>query len=199
MYELKRLLTRHIEENVFKYFFALSMFSAGIILGVLFSGNVTAELSDSLTGEISAVLEGVSQGSFDKIQILKVSFLKNLRFFLLILVSGFSTWLLPISFGTLAVFGFSVGFTITYMAVNFGGTGLEVALVSLAFAFLINIPIYIILSVVAFNNGRNRKHSRTDGGLGTYALIFVLLFIISLLSVGADAFVVPYLISIICS
>lgn len=199
MYELKRLLTRHIEENVFKYFFALCMFAAGILFGVLFSGNVTTELSDTLTGEINAVLDGVAQGTFDKIRILKTSFLKNLRFFLLIFMSGFSLWLLPLSFGTLVIFGFSVGFTVTYMATNFGGMGLAVTLVSVMFAFLINIPVYVILSVVALNNSSNKKHSRADGGLGTYALIFTFLFLISLLSVGADAFVVPFLISIICT
>lgn len=199
MYELKRLLSRHIEENVFRYFLVLCLFAAGMMLGLLFSGNLSPELSETLTGEIGTMLEGFSQGVFDKIQILKTTFLKNLRIFLLIFISGFSLWLLPLSLGALLSFGFSIGFTMVYLAVNFDGKGLAIALVSLIFTFLINIPVYVILSVVAFNNSWNKKRVHGDGDFGSFFAVFVFLFVFSLLSVVADTFVITDLIRLICS
>ena len=199
MYELKRLISRHMEENIFKYFFVLCVFAAGIVFGFLFSGNVSEEVSKSLTEEISNFLDGFSVGTVDKTKVFKTAFFKDIRFLILILISGFSVWLLPICWGTILSFGFSIGFTVTYMASNFGGTGLSVALVSLIFTFLINIPVYVILAVVAFNNGKLKRSNHGDGGLGTYIGIFIFFFVISMIGVVADSFVIPSIIKLICS
>lgn len=200
MYELKRLFKRHIEENLLKYILILSLFATGILLGFVFSKNVSISVSESLKQEIGVIIDGFSEGSFNKIEILKTSFLKNLRIFLLIFIGGFSVWILPVSFAAFLSYGFSLGFTIGYFSLNFGGKGLAITVVSVMFVFLVNVPVYITLGVVAFNNSKYRRHSRNgDGNLAAFTVIFGLMFIISLMSVAADAFVIPGIISIICS
>ena len=198
MYELKRLLSRHMEENAFKYFCVLCIFALGILLGFLCSHNVYEEMSEGLAGEIEEIINGFSEGIFDKYQILKTSFMKNLRFFILISLCGFSLWLIPVSLVAIVSFGFSIGFTVSYMSANFAGIGLAVSLLSLAFTFLISIPLYIILSVVAINHSRTKKHGRGECGFGAYVLVVLFLFLVSMISVVADAFAVPFFIGLIC-
>ncbi len=197
MYQIKQMFTKHIEENILKYIIVLSIFAVGIITGFFFSQSVPESLSEDLTQEIGALIEEFSDGAFDKSQILMTSFLKNLRFFLFILVGGLSAFLLPLAFGALFSYGFSIGFTISYMSLCFGGQGLVITMISVIFAFLINIPIYVALAVVAVNNCRNKKYK--DSNYAAYILIFVFLFLISLFSVAADVLIIPVLIRLICS
>lgn len=197
MYQIKRMFARHIEENLLKYILVLSIFAAGVLAGLLFSQNVSDSLSEGLRQEIGTLIDGFSEGNFDKSQILKTSFIKNLRIVLFIFIGGFSAFLLPAIFAALSSYGFSIGFTIGYLSICFGGQGLAITVVSVILAFLINIPIYMSLSVVAFNNCRNRKYK--DGNFAAYLLVFGFLFLILLVSVAADAFIIPILITLICS
>lgn len=200
MYELKRLFKRHIEENLIKYILVLSVFAAGILLGFVFSKNISIELSENLKQEIGIAMDEFSEGTFDKSEILQNSFMKDFRISLLIFIGGMSLWLLPLTFVSLLAYGFSLGFTVGYLSLNFGGIGLGVSIVSMVFVFLVNIPVYVTLGVVAFNNSKSKRHSRNgDGNFGAYAVVFGFLFLISLVSVIADAFIVPSVISVICS
>ena len=198
MYELKKLLKRHIEENLFKYIIVLLLFAGGIISGFVFSGNVSAEISDGLQTEVGTFIEGFSEGDFNRSEIAKTSFLKTLRITLLIFLSGLSVWLLPVSFAALFSYGFSLGFTMGYLSSNFGAQGFGVGIVSVFFVFLINIPVYLILSVVAINNRHKKRGRNSEGNLGLYSIIFAVLFLISLLSVVADTFFSPWVIGLIC-
>ena len=199
MFELKRLLKRHIEENLIKYIMILVLIAGGIFLGFIFSKNISPELSAILSNDIGLLMDGFSEGTFNRTKILTTSFLKNLRISILIFVGGLSVWLLPLSFATIMSYGFSLGFTIGYLALHFSGRGLAVAIVSMIFVLLINIPGYIFLGVVALNNSRYKKRGRSsEGNLGVYIFIFGSIFLIFMISVLADGFLVPKLISLIC-
>ncbi len=199
MYELKRLLKRHIEENLFKYILILALFAMGILAGFVFSANLSYEVSESVNGEVGGFIDGFSEGVFNKGEIFRTSFLKTLRITLLIFAGGLSVWLLPISFATLFSYGFSLGFTLGYLSSNFGAKGLGVGVVSVFLVFLINIPSYIILSVVAINNSRyKRKGRNSESNFGLYSIIFTVLFFFSLIPVVADTFCVPWIIGLIC-
>ncbi len=197
MYHIRRMFTRHIEENLIKYIMMISVFAAGILSGFFFSQNISDSLSQVIRQEIGTLINEFSNGYFDKFQILQTSFIKNLRIFLFIFIGGFSAFLLPLTFSALLSYGFSIGFTISYLAVGFGGQGLAIAVVSVMLGFVINIPAYISLSVVAFNNCRNKKYR--EGNFAAYILVFAILFLISLISVVADAFIIPIIITLICS
>lgn len=198
MYELKRLLKRHIEENIFKYVLILALFATGVLVGFVFSANISYELSESVNGEVGIFIDGFSEGVFNKGEIIKAAFFKNLRITLFIFVGGLSVWLLPVSFAALFSYGFSLGFTMGYLSSNFGTQGLGVGIVSVFFVFLINIPVYLMLSVVAINNRHKKRGRNSEGNLGLYSIIFAVLFLISLLSVVADTFFSPWVIGLIC-
>lgn len=200
MNEFKRLLSRHLENNTGKYVFLFVLFVTGVAVGIIFSQNVSAALTESLKSEIMVLIDGFEGGEIDEIKILQTSFVKNLRFFLLIFIGGLSVWLSPLICSVIVSYGFSIGFTFSYLSANFGTCGVTIAISSLLLQFLIAIPVYMILSVIAFNNGMGRRSPHhKDGNLGTYILIFGLVFLVSLIPVVADAFVIPGIIASICS
>lgn len=199
MYELRRLFKRHIEENVFKYIVMLFLILAGVLAGFVFSENISVEISDVLRGEVGGFIDGFSEGQFNRMEIVKTALSKTLRISILIFVGGLSFWLLPLLFTSLFSYGFSLGFTLGYLSLNFGMKGFGVALASVIFVFLINIPTYIIMGVVSFNNSGYKKRSRcSESGLGLYCMVFMVLFLISSISSLMDAFFVPWIIGLIC-
>lgn len=197
MYRLKRLLIRHIEENTIKYIVILLLFALGIAMGMFFSQTVSDNLSQSLFEELSGMVEGCSAGETDTMQILTASFMKNFRVIGAIFISGLAMWMLPVGSVMLMSYGFSLGFTMGYMSFCFGGQGVGITAISLMPSFLVNIPVYIILWVIAVNNSINRRHHHGDNG--AYMIIFLLAFVVSNISVVADALFIPNIISLICS
>ena len=200
MYELRRLFKRHIEENFLKYILILILFFAGVLAGFAFFGGASGVFSETLNGEVGAFIDGFPEGSFDKLEIAKTSLSKNFRIIFLVFIGGLSVWLSPVLLGTFFSYGFSLGFTLSYLSGSFGFRGFGVAITSVIFAFVINVPIYIISGVVAYNNARYKRRGRSlEGGLGLYSVIFVSLFLISAISVIFDTFLVPWIISLIFS
>lgn len=200
MYELRRLFKRHIEENFSKYILILFLFFAGVLAGFLFSKGGSSENYDSLNGEVGTFMDEFSEGHFSRGEIAKTSLVKNFRIIFLIFISGLSVWLSPALFGVLFSYGFSLGFTLSYLSGNFGFQGFGVAITSVIFAFAVNIPVYITLAVVAFNNSRHKRRLRnSEGNFGLYTMIFALMFVFSSISVIFDTFLIPWIISLICS
>ena len=200
MYELRRLFKRHIEENFLKYILMLILFFVGVMAGFVFFGCASAEFSETLNGEVGSFIDGFSDGTFNKMEIANASLSKNFRIIFLIFISGLSVWLSPALFGVLFSYGFSLGFTLSYLSGNFGFQGFGVAITSVIFAFAVNIPVYITLAVVAFNNSRHKRRLRnSEGNFGLYTMIFALMFVFSSISVIFDTFLIPWIISLICS
>ena len=197
MYQVKRMFVRHIEENLPIYIMMLCVFVLGAIGGLVFSRNVPESISVELTTEISTLTEGLAQGNYDKIQILKTAAMKNLRVILFLFVGGVSVVFIPLVFVTVLGYGFSMGFTIGYMSLSMGGTGLALALISAICSLTISVPLYIMLSVISYKNCKLKKHKGSS--LTFYILICLLFFLLSWLSVFADAFILPYLLMLTCS
>lgn len=199
MYELRRLFKRHIEENFLKYILVTLLFFAGVMAGFLFMRGVAPESYSNLNGEVGIFMDEFSEGHFSRGEIAKTSLFKNFRIVFLIFISGLSVWLTPVLFGVLFSYGFSLGFTINYLACNFGFQGFGVAITSVIFSFVINIPVYITLAVVAFNNSRYKKRLRSsEGNFGLYIIIFASIFLFSTISVVFDTFLIPWIIGLIC-
>lgn len=197
MYHLKKLLIKHIEENLYKYIFLLIVFGAGVFAGLMFSRSIPENLSSQLSEDILSNIEIVSKGEFDKAQIMKISFLKNIRMFFIIFLCGFTLWLFPINCLMLSSYGFSMGFTIGFMSSCVGGIGLAIFIISMLFTFVLIVPIYIIISVISLNNSLNIKNSRHNSG--RYFIIILLFFSVSLTSIFFDTLIVPNIIQLICS
>lgn len=195
MYQLKRALVVHIEENIIKYILFLSLFFAGILIGIILSGNLSAEMTDLLKEEITVLIDGLASGKADSTQILLTAFLKNARLFILVFICGFFIWLIPLTLFSMFLEGVSSGFAAGYLCAAFGGTGMWIAIVSLLPTLLFGIPLYIFMSVVSMNNSLNRSNR---GSVKKYVVLFLIVYIISHISVVVDGVLIPSVIMLGC-
>ena len=191
---LKRLIIRHIETNLFRYIIVLGFFVAGVVVGVANSFGTATETTD-----IVSSFENLSEAEFDSVMIMKTSFFKNLRYFLLIFIGGFSFWLLPFSFSALFTCGFSYGYTVACMTAQMGGPGFAIAFASIAMGLIVTVPLCTMLCVFAVNRNVDKKRNRQGQNTAGYFVCGIVLLLVNLIVVPADSFVVPEIIRQICA
>ena len=196
MTDIKRHAVRHIENNILKYIIVLMFFVAGVAVGIVSALGTTYQTAST---DMFSLFENLPDAEFDTVQIMTTSFLKNVRYFFLIIIGGFSPWLLPFSFLALFTCGFSYGYTVTCMTVQLGGAGFAMSFVSVLSGFLLTIPLCLVVSVLAINRNVGKKHNRTGGNVAGYVVCGLVLFLINLVVVPADALLVPEIIKQICA
>lgn len=195
---IKRLLVRHVENNLVKYIIATIVFCVGVVLGVLAA--MGGEHTQTLTEEVKKLCAAMPDAEVNSAEILKTSFLKNLRNVFIIFVGGFSVWLMPLSFVALFTSGFSQGFTVCCMTTGFGVSGFGMAFSSVVPSLLLTVPVTVVMSVLAVNQAVKRRYKHTDRGDNlAYLLCFVVLFLVITPVILADAFAVPEIIQQICA
>lgn len=192
---IKKTIIGHIESNLFKYIIVLAFFVAGVIMGVV---NSFATANETAT-EILSVFENLPKAEIDGVMIMKTSFFKNLRYFLLIFIGGFSFWLLPFSFSVLFTCGFSYGYTVSCMTGQLGGAGFAIAFASIATSLLITVPLCTMMCVITINRNLNKRRNRADSEFTGYVICGVVLFVINLAVVPVDGLAIPELIRQICA
>ena len=73
MHEIKRMLKRHMEENLFKYILVLSIFAVGIALGFILSANLDSKVLEDINKETEMFISEFSNGIFSRGEIIKIS------------------------------------------------------------------------------------------------------------------------------
>lgn len=192
MTSLREPIVRHIENHFFKYIIVLVLFVAGVVMGAV---NSFGNASD----DVVSIFENLNQAEFDTVAVMKTSFLKNLRYFLLIFIGGFSFWLLPFSASSLFVYGFSYGYTVASLTFQMGWAGFAVAFVSIMAGLLITVPLCTVMCVVAINRNINKKIKHKSPDVAGYIICGLVLFAVNLVVVPADALLIPEIIKQICA
>lgn len=192
MNRLKNIIAIHIEQNFPKYILATAVLLIGMIAGLLCSSGLTEETKAQVGGEISAACQAVREGGVDAFAVLKVSVQKNVRDALFIYLASFTVYCMPLALGVLFVRGFTAGFTLGYMSSAFGFSGVFMTAVSVLPSLLIAIPVLIMLSVLSFNNGLERKRRPAIGAdQARFTCCYLLIASALLVAVLLDAAVVP--------
>lgn len=195
---IKRLLVIHVENNIVKYIIATIVFCIGVVLGVLAA--IGGEHTQTVTEEVKKLCTAMPDAGVNATEILKTSFLKNLRNVSLVFIGGFSVWLMPLSYVVLFTSGFSQGFTVCCMTSGFGVSGFGMAFSSVFPSLLLTVPVTVIMSVLAVNQAVKRRYKHTDKGDNlAYVLCFLVLFLVTIPVILADAFAVPEIIRQICA
>lgn len=199
MNEIKRAIKNHIEGNILKYAAAFALFITGVVLGIVSALNGFADVAENVVQSIRTTCEGICAGGVDNGKIFRISLYKNFRNCFIIFLGGLSVWLTPLIALVLFFYGFSYGFTIGFLSLNLGPDGFMMGVSSIIINIFIAVPVYIVLSVIAFNSSANRrKRVSSGGGTGGLAVCFVMLFVLLVPAIAADAFVVPELVKQIC-
>lgn len=198
MNEIKRAIKNHIEGNILKYAGSFALFLAGVVLGVASGLSGAADVTENIVQSIRTTCEGIGAGGVDNEKIFWISLYKNFRNCFIIFLGGLSVWLTPLIAVVLFFYGFSYGFTVGFLSLNLGSDGFMMGVSSVIINLLIAVPVYIALGVIAFNNSAGRRKRVAAGGTAGYAAGFIMLFVLILPAIAADAFAVPELVKQIC-
>lgn len=191
-----------IEQNRRFYILVTAVLFIGIIPGALSAVRGTEELSEYFGHFLSAYsLRGVGSS-----EVFKISLFNHLRFAFIIWVSGRFTWCLPLGALQIGLKGFGVGYTVGGLVYCYKWRGLLLSVVSILPQCLILIPTAVFFYVCRIRFCADRRLMYVGNTaiavkrriyVHNFAVIAVFLLVI-LLCAFADAYAVPFLVSVIC-
>lgn len=143
------ILYNHIINNKREYLIITILFFIGLIMSIIYFNSASEEILIEVQTYLNNLLGNVKGiENIDLLKILKQSILNNI-ILTIILWFGASTIVgIPIVYGTIALKGFSLGYTINSLLMVFGTwNGLGIALAFLLFHNIIFIPTIFAISV----------------------------------------------------
>ena len=178
----------------------------------IFLGSMTAVVMKEANAEIlhqyiDQFFSAYSLQSVAKSEVFKLSLTGNIKTALIIWVSSFSVFLIPVSIVHMSSKGFSIGFSIAFLIKQFGFRGLLFGVISILPNNLILLPAVIIYTVFSINfalelrrqkqwSGPNKMKRQMYFGSLSALLIFTLVIVLCSLLEG---FILPTLIRPLCS
>ncbi|HLU23794.1 stage II sporulation protein M [Lederbergia graminis] len=141
------LITRHLQEHSSIYLFLMVLFLMGIIFGAIMVNSLSDHQKEDLFYYLNQFFGQVEEGAMVSSQdLLKLSFLHNLKFAGLIWILGVSIIGLPLIFVLLFIKGIVVGFSVGFFVNQMGWQGLLLAFGSLLPQNLFIIPAFIFVA-----------------------------------------------------
>src|SRR5690606_4870248 len=141
------LITRHLQEHSSIYLFLMVLFLMGIIFGAIMVNSLSDHQKEDLFYYLNQFFGQVEEGAMVSSQdLLKLSFLHNLKFAGLIWILGISIIGLPLIFVLLFIKWIVVGFSVGFFVNQMGWQGLLLAFGSLLPQNLFIIPAFIFVA-----------------------------------------------------
>ncbi len=204
--KLFRNITDYIVNNRMKYIFACICLVFGIVIGSLLAVFMDSEGFTSLgiymNNFVSAhILQPISRKS-----VFNFSVYNNFKIILLMWISGFGVFFIPLGLAQLIAKGYKIGFTTVFLTQLYGVKGALFSLISVIPQMLLLIPTLLTYTVFninfAFELRRIRQHGQTFlsnkdlclKNLAFLSLTIVILVVCSLI----DTFVIPTVLKPVC-
>ena len=194
-----RTLTVGLKENYSKNFIIYMM-----VLLFLFSGFlIGVYLFTYLDSEIVTYLENdfIEDGNFNMVYIFKTTFLTVAVPIVIFILFSTSIIFSPITLVTLALKGFTLGFTVTFMLTSFSFKGILLTILTIIVPNALIIFLYILLCVKSISRGISRtrfkgKFSTNDSSISfRFMSLFILISV--LISLLFQCLVTPFIIKLI--
>lgn len=132
-------------------------FALGIFVGSFYAAGLTGEAFSDVLGYLKAYFEG---GVRNRGEVFLNSFLLNLRLFVVIFLSGFFKFTMPLTIVSIGFEGFTSGFTTASLIKVFGTKGLLLGLSGIVstLIFIVNLVFFGAWSMkFSLNNGKNDR------------------------------------------
>ncbi|MDO9533814.1 MAG: stage II sporulation protein M [Bacillota bacterium] len=201
MKNFKRALLKYIRENLGIYTIVTAFFMAGIIAGsVLLRLMDENELAEMYTA-VSYYIDVLKNDSFEvlkPLQLLRVSYQKNIFFLMIIWLLGLLWIGSPFILVVLLLKGFALGFTVGFLVNNFALKGLFFCFAAVLPHNILLIPAYIVAAVTAasfsilkFKDRIAKKHADRNHFFQQYSLMMFLIFLLILAGGLVEAYITP--------
>ena len=145
----KELLRTHIQNNLKQYTVVLLFLLIGIIIGVIFVNNVSAEQGTEISGYLNNFITGQKgEKSIDQVSLLKQSLFDNISLAMLLWFVGSTVIGIPIVYGIVTYRGFCLGYAISSIIATIGtGKGMLLSISSMLLQNILCIPAILALAV----------------------------------------------------
>lgn len=197
---LKKLCKSSLREGWPIYLLALITFVAGIVAGWWGAGGLNSEQVGQLLLNLDQFMNQASQLNIDRQSMIRDTITNNLAYIGIIYLLGLTVIGMPVILALLFARGFSLGFTISFLAREKAGEGIVLALSSVVPQNLLLIPAILLASVAALSFSwlllkrfLNSRLPILPGLIGYHLLILVVCCICSAAGL-VEAYITPELI-----
>ena len=198
----EKMLSRikeHVVERKFIYGLLSLCLLCGIIVGVIYSFTINMEETSNISDAITTFFGALGEEAPSVMSVFRASFFSNARLFIILALLGLHYMLVPIEFAVIGCKGFPIGFTLSFMIINFKARGLLLGLIALLPQMLILMPLIFYYTTVsidfAWEGRRSRNKSKyRNFSVDAYRSYFmkVMMGIVLLCGIGLiDSMVIP--------
>lgn len=122
MGEIKRILLLHINSNLKDYLILSIIFIIGVMVGVVIINNSDEQSKNEISGYINSFVDTIKDETYevDKVKLMKISILENLKTLGIIWVAGSTIIGIPLIYIIIGYKGFCIGYTISAIVSSLG-------------------------------------------------------------------------------
>lgn len=146
---IKELILRHIYDNIKLYLIVVIILVVGIIAGVVFVNNTSAEEAQEIQNYITEFINLLKQGNrIDTGQLLKKSLGDNITLIIIMWLIGSTVIGIPIVMGIVLFRGFCIGYSVSAIIASMGvQKGILFFFTTMFLHNLIFIPVIICMAI----------------------------------------------------
>lgn len=146
---IKELILRHIYDNIKLYLIVIIILVVGIIAGVVFVNNTSAEEAQEIQNYITEFINLLKQGNrIDTGQLLKKSLGDNITLIIIMWLLGSTVIGIPIVMGIVLFRGFCIGYSVSAIIASIGvQKGILFFFTTMFLHNLIFIPVIICMTI----------------------------------------------------
>lgn len=146
---IKELILNHIYDNIKIYLFVIIIFIIGIILGVVFTNNITEEQYIEIKDYITNFINSLKQNyNINTVNLLKKTLTNNIILSITMWLIGSTVIGIPIVLGIVIFRGFCIGYTLSAIIVVLGvQKGLLFIITTMLLQNIIFIPVIICMTI----------------------------------------------------
>ena len=146
---IKELILNHIYDNIKIYLFVIIIFIIGIILGVVFTNNITEEQYIEIKDYITNFINSLKQNyNINTVNLLKKTLTNNIILSITMWLIGSTVIGIPIVLGIVIFRGFCIGYTLSAIIAVLGvQKGLLFIITTMLLQNIIFIPVIICMTI----------------------------------------------------
>lgn len=205
MNNIEQNLNKHVQENIRLYILSISCIFLGMIIGVYYIKFMKQQSKNGIYTYLNGFVNNLNYFNVDSKFIFIEAMKNNLIFIICIWFLGLTIIGLPLILIINIFKGFTLGFTISSMINLLGDKGIWISLLGIVPQNIIYIPCIIFLSVIAMNFSITLIKNKVNNlwttnilqRIGNYSIVFVVIFIITLIGYFIESFLAANIIRLI--
>ena len=168
-------LKEFINKNIILFVIAITIFAVGIIAGSIVASDISIADRNQLREQLSDYVSVSKAKKLTFSDVFVCECINHLRFVPVMFLFSLSTLFIAPGAIMMGVRGYQLGFSISFVCMNFGKNGILITMASAIFSYFITIPIYLMLFALSANYAIERNKFKSGGRCFASLLILFLI------------------------